>query len=127
MVIIDLIKEILWSLSGNKVRSGLTILGIVIGIGSVITMVAIGQGAQSAIAKNIEAIGSNLIVISPGAQRTGTVSAGIGSAQSLTLEDANAITAANPSDQGRGAGGYTPLSNHGRRKQHEHTGNRHCS
>ena len=65
MVIIDLIKEIIWSLAGNKVRSSLTMLGIVIGIGSVITMVAIGQGAQSTIAKNIEAIGSNLIVISP--------------------------------------------------------------
>ena len=92
MVIVDLIKEIIWSLAGNKVRSSLTMLGIVIGIGSVITMVAIGQGAQSTIAKNIEAIGSNLIVISPGAQRTGTVSAGIGSSQTLTLDDSTAIT-----------------------------------
>jgi putative ABC transport system permease protein len=91
MITVDLIKEILWSLAGNKVRSSLTVLGIVIGIGSVITMVAIGQGAQSTISKNIEAIGSNLIVVSPGAQRSGTVSAGIGSSQTLTLEDANAI------------------------------------
>ena len=87
----DLLKETLWSLRGNKVRSGLTILGIVIGIASVITMVAIGQGAQATIEKNIQAIGSNLIIVMPGAQRGEAVSQGRGSAQSLTLEDADAI------------------------------------
>jgi len=87
----DLFKETIWSLAGNKVRSGLTILGIVIGIASVITMVSIGQGAQSSIESNIQAIGSNLIVISPGAQRGSAVSAGRGSAQTLTFEDANTI------------------------------------
>lgn len=87
----DLFKETIWSLAGNKVRSGLTILGIVIGIASVITMVSIGQGAQSSITTNIEAIGSNLIVISPGAQRGTTISSGRGSAQTLTFDDANAI------------------------------------
>lgn len=87
----DLLKETLWSLSANKVRSGLTILGIVIGIASVITMVAIGQGAQSSIESRIQAIGSNLIVVTPGAQRTGGISSGQGSSQSLKLEDASAI------------------------------------
>jgi len=87
----DLFSETIWSLSGNKVRSSLTILGIVIGIASVITMIAIGQGAKSSIEANIEAIGSNLIFISPGAQRGGAVSAGRGSAQTLTLDDSNAI------------------------------------
>jgi putative ABC transport system permease protein len=87
----DLFSETLRSLSGNKVRSSLTILGIVIGIASVITMVAIGQGAQSSIEKQIQSIGSNLIVITPGAQRTGGISAGQGSSQSLKLEDAKAI------------------------------------
>lgn len=87
----DLIKETLQSLSSNKARSGLTILGIVIGIASVITMVAIGQGAQNIIESNIEAIGSNLIVVSPGFQRGTTISAGRGSAQTLTLDDASAI------------------------------------
>jgi len=90
-MIIDLLKETIWSLSGNKARSGLTILGIVIGIASVITMVAIGQGAQQSIESNIQSIGSNLIIVTPGAQRGGTVSAGRGSAQTLTLDDANAI------------------------------------
>ncbi|MBU1925005.1 MAG: ABC transporter permease [Candidatus Omnitrophica bacterium] len=87
----DIFKETIWSLSANKVRSGLTILGIVIGIASVITMVAIGQGAQNSITKNIEAIGSNLILVSPGSQRVGGISQGGGSAQSLTIEDVNAI------------------------------------
>lgn len=87
----DLFKETIWSLAGNKVRSGLTILGIVIGIASVIAMVAIGQGAQNSIEKNIEAIGSNLIMINPGSQRIGGISQGGGSAQSLTMEDMNAI------------------------------------
>jgi putative ABC transport system permease protein len=87
----DLFKETIWSLSANKVRSGLTILGIVIGIASVIALVAIGQGAQNSIAKNIEAIGSNLIIVSPGSQRVGGINQGFGSAQSLTAEDADAI------------------------------------
>jgi putative ABC transport system permease protein len=87
----DLLKETIWSLMGNKIRSGLTILGIVIGIASVITMVSIGQGAQSSIAANIESIGSNLIIVRPGAQKTAGVSAGFGSAQTMTIEDADAI------------------------------------
>jgi putative ABC transport system permease protein len=89
----DLFKETIWSLAGNKVRSGLTILGIVIGIASVIALVAIGQGAQNSIAKNIEAIGSNLIIVSPGSQRVGGISQGGGSAQSLTVDDADTIQA----------------------------------
>jgi len=92
-MIFDLFSETIRSLSGNKVRSGLTILGIVIGIASVITMVAIGQGAQSSIESSIQSIGSNLIIVRPGAQRSGQVSAGVGSAETLTLEDANAIKA----------------------------------
>jgi putative ABC transport system permease protein len=91
MVTIDILKETFWSLSANKVRSGLTILGIVIGIASVITMVAIGQGAQASIASSIQSIGSNLIIVRPGAQHSGGVSSGAGSNTTLTLEDANAI------------------------------------
>ncbi len=90
-MISDLFKEILWSLSGNKVRSGLTILGIVIGIASVITMVSIGQGAKNSIESNIEAIGSNLIIVMPGTQRNGGFSGGRGSAQTLTMADVTAL------------------------------------
>lgn len=94
MTIFDLLEETYLALSANKVRSGLTILGIVIGISSVIAMVAIGQGAQGAIESQIQSIGSNLILVMPGAQRGPGVqiSTGRGSARSLTGDDAEAIT-----------------------------------
>lgn len=91
MIIRDIFKETFHSLSANKARSGLTILGIVIGIASVITMVSIGQGAQSAIADSIQSIGSNLVIVRPGAQRSGGLSGGAGSGQSLTLDDVAAL------------------------------------
>jgi putative ABC transport system permease protein len=93
MKTVDLFQETYTALSANKVRSGLTILGIVIGIASVISMIAIGQGAQSSIQSSIQSIGSNLIEILPGQQKSaGTaVSAGRGTAKSLTLEDARVL------------------------------------
>lgn len=89
----DLLEETYAAITVNKVRSSLTILGIVIGIGSVIAMIAIGQGAQQSVQNNIQAIGSNLIIVSPGVQRGPgvTVSAGQGSSESLTMEDAVAV------------------------------------
>jgi len=106
----DLFEEIWSALFSNKARSGLTILGIVIGIGSVIAMIAIGQGSQSSIESSIQSLGSNLILITPGAQRgVGVqVSQGRGSSQTLTREDAEAIlsqvpnvTAISPEVSGR--------------------------
>ena len=92
MKIYDVLKETYSALSGNKVRTGLTMLGIIIGIGSVIAMTAIGQGAQNSISSSIESIGANLVMVMPGAQRSfGGPSGGRGGAQSLTIEDANAI------------------------------------
>ncbi len=93
MIITDLLQETFSSLSGNKVRSGLTMLGIIIGIASVIALVAIGTGAQESVQANIQAIGSNLIVITPGSQQNGGVNAGRGSAQTLTLDDAVSLAA----------------------------------
>ncbi len=89
----DILEETYSALSANKVRSGLTILGIIIGISSVIALVAVGQGAQGSIQARIESIGSNLILVSPGAQRgVGIqVSAGRGSAKTLKQGDADAI------------------------------------
>lgn len=89
----DLFRETYAAITANKVRSGLTMLGIIIGIGSVIAMVSIGQGAQASIEKSIQSIGSNLLIVIPGAQRTPgrQVSAGRGSAVSLTKADADAI------------------------------------
>lgn len=89
----DLFRETIRSISGNKVRSGLTILGIVIGIASVIALVAVGQGAKNSVTSSIEAIGSNLIMVMPGSQRVGGISQGSGSSQTLTLADADAIKA----------------------------------
>lgn len=93
MIISDLILEVRSAITANKVRSGLTILGIVIGIGSVIAMVSIGKGAQNSIEASIESIGSNLIMVRPGASHGpgSPVSGGRGSAQTLTLDDVDAI------------------------------------
>ena len=93
MKFIDILEETYAALSSNKIRSGLTILGIVIGISSVIAMVAIGTGAQNTIQSNIESIGSNLIQVLPGAQRGigFQVSTGRGSARSVPSDDGKAI------------------------------------
>ncbi|MEK7187850.1 MAG: ABC transporter permease [Patescibacteria group bacterium] len=94
MTTLDILHETYTALSANRVRSGLTVLGIVIGISSVIAMVSIGQGAQGSIQSSIQSIGSNLILVMPGTQRGPgfQVSAGRGSARTLTQEDADAIT-----------------------------------
>ena len=93
MNIKDILQETYTALLANKVRSGLTVLGIVIGISSVIAMVSIGQGAQNSIKANIQSIGSNLVLVTPGAQRGPGVqiSAGRGSARTLTQDDADSI------------------------------------
>ena len=89
MIISDLFQEIYTALSANKARTSLTILGIVIGIGSVIAMVSIGQGAAGQIQSSIEGLGSNLLTVIPGVVQPGRgiVSSGRGSAQTLKNED----------------------------------------
>jgi putative ABC transport system permease protein len=95
MLISDLFEENFFAIISNKARSSLTILGIVIGVGSVVAMVSIGQGTTVSIQQSIQSIGSNLLTVSPGAQRGPGVeiSAGRGSSQTLTQEDSNAIEA----------------------------------
>lgn len=94
MLISDLFSETLHSVSSNKARTGLTVLGIVIGISSVIAMVSIGQGAQAQIEGKISAMGSNLLMVSPGSQKSfgSMVRQQQGSASTLTTEDAEAIS-----------------------------------
>jgi putative ABC transport system permease protein len=91
----DLISETFHSLTSNKGRSGLTILGIVIGIASVIAMVGIGEGSKVAIETSIQAAGSNLLTISPSA--AGQAGAGARSfgmnVESLTRTDAEELSA----------------------------------
>ncbi|MCL5435461.1 MAG: ABC transporter permease, partial [Patescibacteria group bacterium] len=93
MILTDLVEETYSAITVNKVRSGLTMLGIVIGIASVITLTAIGTGSQASIQERIQSIGSNLIEVMPGFNRGvgQQVSAGRGSATSLTLADSEAI------------------------------------
>ena len=93
MTLRDIIEETLAALSANKVRSGLTILGIVIGIGSVIAMVSIGEGAKTQIQSSIESLGSNLLTILPGVVQPGRgiVSSGRGAAQTLDNKDSETI------------------------------------
>ncbi|MFA7662980.1 MAG: ABC transporter permease [Patescibacteria group bacterium] len=93
MLFSDLLQETYFSLSANKSRSFLTILGIVIGIGSVITMISIGQGSTQNIEENIQSLGSNLLIVMPGSQKGvgSMVRGGMGSATTLTLDDAEAI------------------------------------
>ncbi|OHB25668.1 MAG: hypothetical protein A2542_03645 [Parcubacteria group bacterium RIFOXYD2_FULL_52_8] len=90
----DILEETYTALSANKVRSGLTMLGIVIGIGSVIAMVSIGQGAKLSIQASIEGLGSNLLTIVPGVVQPGRgiVSSGRGSAQTLKNSDLPALS-----------------------------------
>ena len=85
MIISDLFEETYSALLVNKARSGLTILGIIIGIGSVIAMISIGQGASGQIQASIEGLGSNLLTVMPGVVQPGrgVVSSGRGSAQTL--------------------------------------------
>jgi putative ABC transport system permease protein len=79
----------------NKVRTALAGLGIVIGIGAVIALVSLGQASQQSVQNSIQGLGANLVTISPGSQRSGAVQGGFGSSQTLTLEDATAISSAN--------------------------------
>lgn len=81
----------LLSLAANKVRAALTMLGIIIGVAAVVTMTAIGQGAQKAVADQIASMGTNLLTIFPGAVSGGGVSLGAGTSNRLTEDDANAI------------------------------------
>ena len=93
MKLMDIISETYSALSANKVRSGLTMLGIVIGIASVIAMVSIGNGAKATIQSSIESLGSNLLTIIPGIVQPGRgiVSSGRGAAQTLKNEDIDIV------------------------------------
>ncbi len=88
----ELIAEALNTLRVNTLRTFLAILGIVIGIGSVIALISLGQGSQASITNQIESLGANLLTISPGSTRGGFIQGGAGSANTLTLEDAQAIS-----------------------------------
>jgi macrolide transport system ATP-binding/permease protein len=86
----------LQALGRNKMRSALTMLGVFIGVAALIAMVALGQGANVAVRKQIESLGTNLMVVVPGATSTGGARAGFGSASTLSTADADAIARDDP-------------------------------
>src|SRR5437762_1849027 len=90
MLIGEIISVALGALRANKLRSLLTMLGIVIGVAAVIAMVAIGSGAQQAVKDRINALGTTLLTVNPGQQRMGGVAVG-GANAKLTLDDAKAL------------------------------------
>jgi len=94
---LDALRVALRAIAANGLRSILTTLGMVIGVGSVIVLIAVGQGAQKGVQDQIRGLGTDLIFIKPAAQggaQTGGARGAPGSAQSLTLDDSDALTAA---------------------------------
>lgn len=75
----------------NKMRSGLTTLGVLIGVAALIAMVAVGQGANRAVGELIQSLGTNMLIVLPGATTAGGVRSGFGSASTLTVADAAAL------------------------------------
>ena len=80
------------AIRSHRLRSGLTMLGILIGIAAVILTVGLGEGAQAQVSAAINSLGTNLLVISPGSSTTSGVRGGAGSASSLTVTDADALS-----------------------------------
>ncbi len=97
MRLLSILRMALRSINRNKLRSILTMLGIVIGVAAVIAMLAIGQGAKNAINSQIASLGTNLLMIFPGAFTAGGVRSEAGTASRLTEDDAFAIKAQCPS------------------------------
>jgi putative ABC transport system permease protein len=85
------VRTALRALRRNKLRSALTMLGVVIGVAAVIVMVSIGQGATAAVEAQIKSLGTNMLIIFPGATTANGVRSGWGGASTLTVADANAI------------------------------------
>ncbi|MFA6005005.1 MAG: ABC transporter permease [Patescibacteria group bacterium] len=91
MDFLELFKESFGMLTLNKTRTGLAILGIVIGIGSVIALVSLGQATQQSVQEQIQSLGANLLTVQPGSLRSGAVREAAGGSTTLTLADALAI------------------------------------
>src|ERR1700738_4921771 len=91
MSLLASLRTALRALRKNKLRSLLAMLGIVIAVGAVVATVSIGQGAQAKVARQMESLGTNLLMVLPGSIAMHGVSTGSGATQNLTREDAAAI------------------------------------
>jgi putative ABC transport system permease protein len=87
----DLVSLALSRLSTGKLRTALTMLGIIIGVASVVALVSVAQGATAGISDRLQSLGTNLITVTPGATRTGATRGAAGSATTLTLDDSNSL------------------------------------
>lgn len=97
MNFLSLIKIALSALQRNKTRTFLTMLGIIIGVASVIAMLAIGEGSKKSIQDQVSSMGSNLVIVMPASQMRGGIMLGNSSSQNITLKDAEALEANCPS------------------------------
>ena len=88
---LELVRLATARLGTNRVRAALTMLGIIIGVGAVITMLAVGTGARERISEQMASIGSNLLIVMPGSSTSGGVRMGGGTQSTLTQDDAEAI------------------------------------
>ena len=88
---LTVLRTALSSLGANKLRTGLALLGIVIGVAAVISTMSVGRGAQQAVTGRIEALGTNLLFVRPGAVSQGGIFGGQGSASTLSLDDSYAL------------------------------------
>lgn len=91
MLFSESVQIAVMALLGNKLRSILTMLGIIIGVGAVIAMISIGMGVKQNVTNSIASLGSNMLIVSPGSTNKGGVRSAAGSSQKLKYEDAEAI------------------------------------
>jgi putative ABC transport system permease protein len=91
MTIFDAFRIALEALSANRMRSALTVLGLVIGVGAVIALMAMGRGSEAAVTSRIQSLGSDLLFVRSNASRDGRVSQGFGSGSTLNIKDAEAL------------------------------------
>lgn len=115
MKLLNILLSAFRALQRNKMRSFLTMLGIIIGVGAVIAMLAIGQGAEYSVKEQIASLGTNVLMVYPGAQQQAGVRTAAGSATTLTEDDALAIGRECPAVQyvspGSGSGGQIIAGN----------------
>ena len=110
------------ALARNKMRSALTMLGIIIGVGAVIAVVSIGQGANYMVQQGIAAMGTNAVFIAAGSNRAGGVRQGYGGVKTLTIDDMNAILRGDSAHQAGRAVLVEPPAGRLRKSELEHAG-----
>jgi putative ABC transport system permease protein len=91
MNLMELVRLAFNRLRTSRLRSALTMLGVIIGVASVVALVSVGQGATAGITSQIEALGTNLLTVNPGSSTTGLTNNGFGTANTLTLDDSTSI------------------------------------